>query len=272
MTNLTTATALLAATSLIVANGLSAQDTQSEEERNSELAKKSQNPLASIISLPFQNNTEFNVGPTNGTSNTFNIQPVYPVSLKKFNIINRAILPVEYESDLAPSGGSVFGLGDLSYTAWASPTKASKVVWGVGPSFVFPTATDARLGSGKWSAGVGAVVLATPGKWVLGGLAQNVWSFAGDADRSDVNFLLAQYFINYNFPGFYLTSAPIIIANWEAASGQQWTVPFGGGAGKIVRWGSTPLDVQFQVFYNVIAPDSRGDWGLRLMAKALFVK
>ena len=272
MTNLTATTTLFAATTLIVASALSAQDTKDEAALESELAKKSQNPIANLISLPFQNNTTFGVGPGDAVVNDFNIQPVYPVTVKNFNVINRFILPVTYQGEVVPGIGSEFGLGDLSYTAFVSPAKASGVTWGVGPSFVLPTATADRLGSGKWSAGLGLVVLATPGSWVVGGLLQNVWSFAGDADRADVNFLLAQYFVSYVMPAFYLTSAPIITANWEAESGQQWTVPFGGGAGKLIRVGKTPVDIQAQAFVNVVKPDFAGDWSLRLQFKLLFPK
>jgi hypothetical protein len=110
------------------------------------------------------------------------------------------------------------------------------------------------------------------GQWVLGALAQNVWSFAGDSARSDVNFLLSQYFINYNLPNLYLTTSPIITANWEAASGQKWTIPFGGGVGKLFRLGKMPVDGQAQVFYNAVKPDDAADWTLRLQFKMLFPK
>ena len=240
---------------------------------NEDLAKQSQNPIANMISLPLQNNTYFGVGPADGTTNTLNIQPVYPFPLGNFNVINRFILPVTYEGELVPGQGSVFGLGDLSYTAFFSPAGTGSVTWGVGPSFLFPTATDTRLGTGKWSAGIGAVMLATPGKWVVGVLAQNTWSFAGDANRADVNFFFSQYFLNYNLKnGWYVSSAPIITANWEAESGQQWTIPFGGGVGKLVRFGKVPVDLQTQVFYNAVKPDYGADWSLRLQFKMLFPK
>jgi hypothetical protein len=273
MTNLTTTTTLLVATSLLVASALSAQDVKGEQALESDLAKKSQNPIANLISLPVQNNTTFGVGPGSAPVNDLNIQPVYPVTVGNFNIINRAILPIRYQDgDAFPGVGSAFGLGDLSYTAFISPAKASGVTWGVGPSFVIPTATQDRLGSGKWSAGLGIVVLTTPGNWVVGALAQNTWSFAGDETRSDINLFFSQYFVSYVMPAFYLTSSPIITANWEAESGQQWTVPLGGGAGKLVHVGKTPVDLQAQAFYNVVKPDFAGEWSLRLQFKLLFPK
>jgi hypothetical protein len=188
-------------------------------------------------------------------------------------VINRLILPVKYQGEVVSGIGDQWGLGDLSYTAFFSPAAAGKVTWGIGPSFLFPTATDDRLGSGKWSAGLGAVILTTTNKWVIGALAQNVWSFAGDDQRSDVNFLLAQYFLNYNIEnGLYLTSAPIITANWEAESGNQWTVPLGGGVGKLFRMGQMPVDAQVQAFYMIEKPDGGADWSLRLQFKMLFPK
>ncbi len=257
------------AVATLVAGPLFAQSAQDNEA----LAKQSQNPIANLISLPLQNNTSFGVGPEDAVTNDFNIQPVYPVTIGGVNLINRFILPVKYQGELVAGIGDQWGLGDLSYTAFVSPANAGAVTWGIGPSFLFPTATDDRLGSGKWSAGIGAVVLTMQGKWVIGALAQNVWSFAGDDDRADVNFFFSQYFINYNIKnGWYLSSAPIITANWEAESGDQWTVPVGGGVGKLMRLGTMPVDAQVQAFYNVEKPEGAADWSLRLQFKMLFPK
>lgn len=240
---------------------------QSAVAQVSQLAKQSQNPIANLISLPLQNNTDFGIGPTDAVRNTLNIQPVYPVSREKFNIINRVILPVVYTEEVVPGTGSEFGLGDTSYTAFFTPSKPSKVTWGVGPSFIIPTSTDDRLGAGEWAVGAGAVVLTMPGKWVIGGLVQNVW---GDG----VNTLLAQYFISYMLGGgWYLTTAPIITANWEADSDNTWTVPFGGGAGRVFAIGKQKIDAQVSAYTNVEKPDIGGaDWQLRLQVKWLFPK
>jgi len=138
---------------------------------------------------------------------------------------------------------------------------------------VIPTATDNRLGTDKWSAGPAAVVLTTPGHWVLGALAQNVWSFAGDSDAADVNFFLLQYFINYNMPkGWYLTTSPVITANWEADNDNRWTVPVGGGIGRLVRFGSQPVDFKVQGFWNVEKPDGAAEWSIQVQVKFLFPK
>ena len=238
------------------------------------LAQAAQNPVANMISLPLQNNTNFGVGPGDDTQNILNIQPVIPVSLSEnWNLITRTIAPVIYQPEIVPGTGSEFGLGDINATLFFSPAKPGKLIWGLGPAFSFPTATDDVLGTDKWSAGPSAVALTINGPWVIGGLASNLWSYAGDDDRADVNQFLFQYFINYNMAdGWYLSSAPIITANWEADSGNQWTIPFGGGVGKIFKIGKQAMNAQMQAFYNVEKPDGGADWSLRLQLQFLFPK
>ena len=253
------------------------------EQGAGDLAKASQNPIGNLVSLPFQNNTSFGIGPNDAKSNSLLIQPVYPISLSSnWNLINRGIVPLIYRQEVVPGTGSASGLGDISYTGFISPAKPGKIIWGVGPAFIFPTAQEERFASDKWSAGAGVVILSMPGNWVLGGLVQNVWSFAGDDDAADVNQMLIQPIINYNFnKGWYFTSVPVITANWEAGSDNRWTVPIGGGFGRIMHWGKQAVDLQTQAFYNVEKPvplaaqglnlDNQGEtWTLRLQLKFLF--
>jgi hypothetical protein len=252
-----------------------AQDEFELEQRGlseESLAKQAQNPVGALISLPFQNNTNFDVGPRDRTQNVLNIQPVWPLSVSKgWNLITRTILPVI--SQPAPGADRTNGLGDINFTAFLSPREPGKLIWGAGPIFVFPSATDEVLGTDKWSLGPSFVALVMPGPWVLGALVNNVWSIAGDSDAPDVNSMLFQYFINYNYPnGFYWTSAPIITANWEASSGNQWTIPFGGGAGKLFKIGKRPVNASVSAFYNVEKPEFAGDWTLRLQVQLLFPK
>ena len=244
------------------------QDDNAADEES--LAAAAQNPVADLVSLPFQNNTNFDVGPAERTQNVLNIQPVAPFKLNEsWNLITRTILPVI--SQPAPGNDRTDGLGDLNFTGFISPRQPGRVIWGAGPALVFPTATDDVLGSEKWSAGPSIVILTMPGSWVLGALVSNVWSVAGEDERADVNSFLLQYFINYNYPsGWYLTSAPIITANWEAPSGQEWTVPFGGGFGRVFRIGKRPVNASAQAFYNVEAPDSGANWSLRVQLQLLF--
>jgi len=237
-----------------------------------DLARAAQNPVGDLISLPFQNNMNFDVGPADRTQNIHNIQPVLPIGLSKnWNLITRTILPVI--SQPAPGTDRTNGLGDVNLTGFLSPKKPGKVIWGVGPALVFPTATDDVLGTGKFSIGPSVVALTMKGQWVIGALASNIWSVAGDDDRADVNFFLMQYFVNYNFPsGWYLTSAPIVTANWEADSGNKWTVPFGGGVGKVFSIGRQPININTQVFYNVETPTNGARWQWRFQIQLLFPK
>lgn len=256
-----------------------------------DLAKQSQNPLGTIISAPFENNLYFGIGPSESTAYVLNMKPVYPVKVGEWNLINRFILPAIYsegqdipvppdiEIDTGYAGmielaeGSAFGLGDLTYQAFFSPAKSSKWIWGIGPVFVLPTATENRYASDKWSAGPAVVALTMPGKWLLGVLAQNVWSFAGDSNAANVNSFLFQYFVNYNLDnGWYLTSTPVITANWEASSGNKWTVPFGGGISKIVKTGKVPIDYKLTAYWNADKPQFAPEWNLQFTVKFLFPK
>ncbi len=246
---------------------------QAVADKQEDLAKESQNPIGNIISLPFENNFDFGVGPEDAFVYKLNVKPVYPLNLGNVNLINRFILPVIYQEERVEGEGSEFGLGDFTYQAFFSPAKPGKVIWGVGPAFVFPTNTNDRLGVDKWSAGPAIVALAKPGHWLVGVLVQNVWSYAGDDDAPDVNFLSFQYFINYNFKsGWYISSTPTISADWEADSDDRWTVPFGGGVGRLVKFGKQPVDIKGQAFWNAVKPDGAADWALQLQFKLLFPK
>jgi len=252
----------------------SAAPVYAQEQSQADLAKAAQNPIANLISLPLQNNTNFGIGPDDETQNILNIQPVWPFSLgEDWNLITRTILPVISQPDVLTGGeGRTNGLGDTTFTGFFSPKDAPTLTWGVGPVFLIPTATDDALGSDKWGAGASAVLLAMPGHWVVGSLFSNVWSFAGSGNQ-DVNLFTWQYFINYNMANqWYLTSAPIITANWEADSGNTWTVPFGGGIGKIFKIGKQPVNGQVGAYYNVEKPDSGADWQLRVQLQFLFPK
>jgi hypothetical protein len=147
------------------------------------------------------------------------------------------------------------------------------VIWGAGPAFVFPTATNDILGQGKFSLGPSFVALAQPGHWTLGFLVNNVWSLAGSGNRPDVNQMLLQYFINYNMKrGWYLSFSPIITANWKASDDNVWTVPFGGGIGRVMKLGFQPVSILAQFYGNAIHPPGASPFGLRVQIAFLFPK
>lgn len=256
-------------------------DTRTEQEESAvdkkpdddALAKEAQNPVANLISLPLQNNTNFDIGPHDRTQNVLNIQPVIPFELAGWNLITRTIAPVIYQPDVWSSSGGTWGLGDINATLFLSPQTESDFIWGAGPVFSFPTASDDVLGSGKWGIGPSGIVVYTPGKWVLGVLANNVWGSEGDADRENMNKGLLQYFVNYNLPDhWYLTSAPIITADWNREPDDRWIVPFGGGIGKLIRIGKQPINMTLQAYYNAVHPDAGPRWSMRLQVQFLFPK
>jgi hypothetical protein len=241
-----------------------------------ELAKAVQNPVAAMISVPFQNNTNFNVGPRDGTQNILNIQPVIPFSLgSQWNLITRTILPIIWQPGLTPGQSTTSGLGDLQFSAFFSPVADTGWIWGAGPIAQAPTHTNDRLGNDRWGLGPTAVLLRQQkdNPWVYGALVNNVWSVTSSNTDPRYNNFLLQPFVNYNFAGgLYLTSAPIITAAWEAPSNQRWTVPFGGGVGKIFHFGRQPVNMQASAYWNVVAPDNGPDWQLRLQIQFLFPK
>lgn len=237
------------------------------------LAKAAQNPIASMISLPFQNNTNLNIGPDDQTQNILNVQPVYPFEMGDFNIITRTIVPVVSNPSVltGPNKGRVDGIGDTVFTAFVSPKDSGDITWGVGPAILLPTASNDVLGQDTWGAGISAVALAMPGKWVVGGLVSNLWSVGSGAD---INLFTLQPFINYNLDdGWYLVTAPIITANWEADSDNRWTVPIGGGFGKIFKIGDQPINAQLSLYNNVETPDNLGaEWQVRTQIQFMFPK
>src|SRR5262245_38466396 len=204
---------------LVIAIGIAT--VARSEQSNDELAKETQNPIADLISVPFQNNFNFNTGPDDRTVWIMNIQPVVPIPLSShWNLITRTIMPIINQPSLAPGIDHAFGLGDINPTLFLSPVGSKEFIWGAGPTFTFPTATRRELGSGKWSAGPAAVALTMQGPWVAGILVNNQWSFAGWGDH-DVNELLMQPFVNYNFgEGWYAVTAPPPDGRLDGGEGQ----------------------------------------------------
>ena len=240
-----------------------------------ELAKLAQNPIANLISVPFQNNTNLNYGPLEGTQNILNIQPVIPISLNKdWNLITRTIFPLIWQPELSPLEDSTFGLGDTQVSAFLSPSNAKGWIWGVGAIAQIPTHTDSALGNENWGLGPTAVVLHLEhgSPWVYGMLINNVWSL--DTSNSDPSYNngLIQPFVNYNLPGgTYINSAPILTVNWEA-EGEQWTVPVGAGIGHIFHLGKLPVNTQLGGYYNVVKPEDGSDWQIRAQVQLMFPK
>jgi len=241
-----------------------------------ELAKLAQNPVGNLVSVPFQNNTNLNFGPEKKTQNILNIQPVIPISVNdEWNVITRTIVPVVSQPALYPGDDRTNGLGDTVFTAFLSPAKPGSMIWGAGPVVQLPTNTDSQLGNRNWGMGLSGVVLHLEhgSPWVYGVLVNNIWSLSDSGTGGSYNNATIQPFVNYNFPGgFYLTSAPIVTANWKAEDSQRWTVPLGGGVGKIFHVGRLPVNTQLSAYYNVVAPDDGANWQIRAQIQFMFPK
>ena len=271
------ALAVMAAALLLVSTAQAQDDKEpaSGEDSATKLAKETQNPVANLISVPFQNNFNFGAGSKNKMVWNLNVQPVIPISISDdWNLITRTIMPIINEPSLFPGADNTFGLGDINPTVFLSPAKPSKLIWGLGPTMTLPTASTGQLGSGRWSAGPAAVGLFMDGPWVVGALANQQWDFAGWGNQH-VNAFLMQPFVNYNIAhGWYLVTAPIITADFSASGDNHWTVPVGGGGGKLWRVGKVglPINTQLQAFYNAETPEFGPDWQLRAQVQFLFPK
>jgi hypothetical protein len=254
----------------LVLNSAVAAEGAGEKDALAELAKQEQNPLARLIRVQFEDNAQFGFGPNNEVLNFLRIQPIIPFDLSEdWALITRTVIPIVHQ----PWPESADGLSDIALQLFLSPEKSGKFIWGAGPAFVFPTATDKIIGTEKWSAGPAVVGVYTSGPWVVGAIVNQLWSFAGDDGRQDVNAMTLRPIINYNLPhGWSLASAPTIAANWEADSENRWLVPLGGGVAKLFAIGSKWMSISLEAYYHVVSPEIGPDWQLRLQLTFLFPK
>ncbi len=263
-------TALLAVIpALLLASPARAEEAPSDPSAESrELAKKLSNPIADLVSIPFQFNWENGVGEYEDVKTVLYVQPVIPFSLTKdTNVILRFILPfVSQPAGVAPGSTPVSGTGDIAMSFFFSPKK-SGIIWGVGPIFGLPTSTDPLLGSGKWSAGPTAVVLKQSGGWTYGALANHLWSFSdtGDLERNDVSTSYVQPFLAYTTKKAVTYSVNTESTyNWEAEAGEKWSIPINLQVSKVTRLGPFPFSVQAGGGYYVESPEGGADWRLRI--------
>ncbi len=237
-----------------------------------ELAKQLSNPVASLISVPFQFNYNRGIGPVeDGHQSYVNIQPVIPISLDKdWNLISRTILPVVDQHDIFPGAGDQFGLGDTTQSLFFSPKQPiNGIIIGVGPAFLLPTGTDELLSAEKWGAGPTAVALTQQSGWTIGILTNHIWSFAGDEDRADVNSTFLQPFVAYTTADAWTyTLNTESTYDWTA---EQWSVPINFNVTKLLKIGHQPISLGPGVRYWAESPDTGPEgWGFRFTVTALF--
>ncbi len=266
-----TASCLLAAVAaLSLAAPAHAQDASAEE-----MAKKLSNPIASLISVPFQYTSDPYGGTNDGaTANRLNIQPVIPFSLnEKWNLITRNIVPVIWQNDFPSAAMNESGLGDITSSLFFSPKEptAGGLIWGAGPVFLLPTATEDVLGGEKWGIGPTGVALKQTGPWTVGALANHIWSVAGNGDRANINATYLQPFLSYN-----TKTATTFAVNTESTYDwrtRQWSVPLNFMVAQVFKLGPQLLQVQAGARYWATAPDNGPEgWGWRMQLTLLFPK
>jgi hypothetical protein len=230
-----------------------------------------ENPIATRISVPFQSNTYFSSGPLEKTGNVVIIQPIVPTKLTRdWYLITRWVTRVVYVPRRSPDHDSAFGLGNLQPEFYFSPAHTGKVVWGVGPKLYLPTATSDELGINRMGGGFAAATVATNGPWIIGIIAHNVWAGSGN-ERVD-QMTLSPFVYFHVKDGWYFVSSPVITSNWAATSSGRWTVPLGGGIGRLFNIDKQPVNTRIQVLHNAARPDFGPSWQLQVQVQFLFSK
>jgi len=236
---------------------------QSDEEARpqpseSELAHEVENPVSKLSSFPVRYQNDFGIGPQNLERSTVSLRPTLAFPLTRdLSLVSRTTVPIASQPDIVHRT-MTSGLGDIAESLFLVPRPASNVIWGAGPSLSFPTALPDALGSGRVTVGPTAVVLMQSRLVTLGVLGGQSWSVAGDSSRPDISRLGIQYIAALYLPrGWYILTAPVLSANWNADSFRNmWTIPVGGGGGKVLHVGELPLNVWVAAYWNVVRPET----------------
>jgi hypothetical protein len=245
------------------------------EQNEADLAKKLSNPVAELISVPLQYNFDHEFGTErDGERSTLNIQPVAPVTLNEnWNVISRTILPVIHQTGIVPGTSSKSGIGDITQSLFFSPSKptAGGVIWGAGPAFLLPSASDDQLGTEKWGLGPTIVVLKQQHEWTYGLLANHIWSVAGDEHRADINSTFLQPFLSHTTATAWTYGLNTESTyDWHA---EEWSVPLNVTVAKLTKLGRLPTSFTVGARYWADSPETGPHgWGLRLVVTFLFPK
>lgn len=247
---------------------------QAQSDDAAQLSQQLSNPVADLVSAPFQYNYNSGFGEDGeGYQNYINFQPVIPFSISpEWNVISRTIVPLTWQDGVVPGEDSQFGLGATTQSFFFSPKAptANGIIWGVGPAFLLPTSTD-RISTNQWGAGVTAVALTQRDRWTVGALGNHIWSLTGNSSDGDINQTFLQPFVSYTTPkatSFTLNSESTY--DWEAS---QWSVPINFLVAQVVKLQNQPVQIGVGARYWADAPENGPDgWGARAVVTLLFPK
>ena len=253
----------------------SARAAESGPSADAKAKDAAQNPLANTISIPYQNETYFNVGPEKRAENALIIEPVIPFKLNaNWNLITRTITPIIRVPGVSPNEGSVVGLGNMQPQFYFSPSRPAwgRIIWGIGPELWLPTATDDRLGVNKFGGGAASVVVTSRGHFLFGALTNNVWT-GQNKEHQRVDQFTLNPFVFYNLQrGWYVLSSPQMTSDWTARPGEKWTVPVGGGVGRVMKVGLQPINARVQFWNDVKQPIGGPSWTMQAQVQLLFIR
>ena len=263
--------AALSVISLLIFAAMASADETGKEVSNEELAKKLQNPLAYLISVPFENDFESGLGANHeGFRYTLEFQPVIPLNMNPdWNVVFRPLLSMINQTNAIDKTYQT-GLEDFQQEVFFSPVKPgpSGIIWGAGPIALFPTATNELLGNQKWGLGPDAVALKQIGGFTGGILAYQLWSYAGKSDRSDVCWTYMQPFAAYTFKSaFTVFGKSETTYDWVA---KDWEFPLIAGVSQVFAIEKQKMSLSFAGIYYPVTPSDEPKWGFRLTWTLLF--
>jgi hypothetical protein len=251
---------------LSVAAGSIAQEAKRSE---SDLARQLQNPLtnSTLLRLPLQRDFSSYTDRNNPTQTIISANSMIPFSFTPgWNTNARSVSPVF----TGKSGAGGFGIRDLSLSALVTPADVPTVTWGLGPALSFPAANSAARND-KRGVGISGAAVYSLKAWVGGVFISNTWSFEGSSPGRNANQMVVQPFLNYNLSkGWYLTSAPAITVDWQSNGSEAWTVPVGGGVGKVVSLYGQMFNLGAQGYVYPVHPAPGNTWAVQTTLQWLF--
>ncbi len=260
--------AALMVTSMVVAPAVAQDETPEQTQASSDekiTIEQVENPLSNIVRIPVESQYFFGKGPNDRFDYLLDFAPSFATPLAgRLDLVHRIAGGFRYDAGIGELPDQS-GLVDTQYQAFLTPPKVGRTVWAVGPTLVFPTGTDPRLTTDKWSAGPAAAVFRADAPFLYGLLATNIWSFAGNDAREDVNAFRLQTFAFWNLPGgWFVMNNSRIAANWKADQGERWLVPVGLGVGRFVLEDLFPSNIRLEAYYRVERPQFAPPWAVRV--------